>query len=351
MNLWAIFLTGLTTGGISCALVQGGLLAGVISNQRKDRLDAGGSQPRTVKGTLLDHWLPVAMFLSSKLITHTLLGFILGAVGSFISLEMGVRIAFQLLAALLMFAMAGNLLNLHPIFRFVVLQPPRWLWKRIKKKSQARSLFTPAVLGALTIFIPCGVTQVMEVSAIASADPWQGAAIMGVFVLGTVPLFSVIGLTASSLTEFWHQRFTRIAGYLLIAMALYTANGALVVANAPITFERMTQPIRWFFSDERFSGALEVPIVDGVQKVRIIITNEGYEPRYVRVKKDVPVELTLQSTGVYNCALAFVFSEENIRTFLDSVDEQTFTFTPDKVGQFTYACSMGMYSGVLEVVE
>jgi len=32
MNLFAIFLTGLTTGGLSCLAMQGGLLASVIAN-------------------------------------------------------------------------------------------------------------------------------------------------------------------------------------------------------------------------------------------------------------------------------------------------------------------------------
>ena len=35
MNLLIIFLTGLTTGGLSCLAMQGGLLAGVIANQKE----------------------------------------------------------------------------------------------------------------------------------------------------------------------------------------------------------------------------------------------------------------------------------------------------------------------------
>lgn len=35
MNLFVIFLTGLTTGGLSCLAMQGGLLASVIANQKR----------------------------------------------------------------------------------------------------------------------------------------------------------------------------------------------------------------------------------------------------------------------------------------------------------------------------
>jgi sulfite exporter TauE/SafE len=43
----------------------------------------------------------------------------------------------------------------------------------------------------MTVFIPCGVTQAMEVNAIAVANPIQSSALMFAFVLGTVPLFSI----------------------------------------------------------------------------------------------------------------------------------------------------------------
>ena len=40
MNLWIIFLTGLTTGGLACLAVQGGLLTSVIANQKEQELEA-----------------------------------------------------------------------------------------------------------------------------------------------------------------------------------------------------------------------------------------------------------------------------------------------------------------------
>lgn len=39
MNLFVIFLTGLTTGGISCIAMQGGLLTSVIANQKEQEHD------------------------------------------------------------------------------------------------------------------------------------------------------------------------------------------------------------------------------------------------------------------------------------------------------------------------
>ena len=69
MNYWIIFLTGLTTGGLSCLAVQGGLLAATLATtaEKKDKLHDA---------------IPTVVFLASKLVAYTLLGALLGYFGS-----------------------------------------------------------------------------------------------------------------------------------------------------------------------------------------------------------------------------------------------------------------------------
>ena len=64
-------------------------------------------------------WMPVGMFLLAKLISHTIFGFLLGALGSVITMSLGVKLTFQVFVALFMFGTAMNLLDVHPIFRFL----------------------------------------------------------------------------------------------------------------------------------------------------------------------------------------------------------------------------------------
>lgn len=371
MNLFVIFLTGLTTGGLSCLAMQGGLLTSVIANQKdqeheeivsdneakkKKRKQKYIQSQQKNKFSLnsfdqLD-WLPVTMFLAAKLVSHTILGFLLGLLGSAITLSLGVRLAFQTFTALFMFATAMNLLDVHPIFRFVVFQPPKFIQRTVRNSSKSKALFAPAVLGFMTIFIPCGVTQAMEVLAINSGNPIHGALIMFSFVLGTSPLFALLGVATAKLSEGWYSKFTKFAAYALVIMAIYSFNGVLIVMDSPVTVNKIVRPITYFFSDERFER-LSTPstkIVNGIQKVKIDILNQGYSPDYVQVQAGIPVELTLQSNETYTCALAFVFKEFGINTFLDATDTQTFTFTPTKPGRYTFTCSMGMYTGVLEVI-
>lgn len=349
MSYWLIFLTGLTSGGVSCAAMQGGLLAGLIANQKSEELEEGVPATKRAIFDQLD-WLPVVLFLATKLISHTILGFFLGWVGSQLELSLTMRLVFQAAAALFVLATAANLLELHPIFRFVVIQPPRWAGKLLKNSTKSRAIFAPAMLGFLTILVPCGVTQSMELLAISSGNPVVGALTMFFFVLGTSPIFAVIGIMTARLSEKFRATFLKLAAALLIILGISSLNGVLTVLDAPITLQKITYPVTYFFSDERFSQSGSVATEEGIQKVTINVTNDGYTPRYIKVKAGVPVELTLSSQDAYTCAVAFTFKQFNIATFLQPTDTQVFTFTPTQKGRFTYACSMGMYVGTMEVI-
>jgi sulfite exporter TauE/SafE len=340
MNLWVIFLTGLTTGGLSCLAMQGGLLASIIANQKEEEINKVGA-------------LPVTLFLATKLISHTLLGFLLGWLGSQIELSLTIRLIFQGIAAFFMLATAGNLLNLHPIFRYVVFQPPRFIQRIVKNSTKSKALFTPALLGLMTIFVPCGVTQAMEVFAITSGSSVLGALIMFSFVLGTSPLFALVGVATAKLSETFRENFLKIAAAALIFLGLSSLNGILVVLNSPVTFATITHPITYLFSEERFSSLQNTTTTGtttGVQQVLINVKSNGYSPNRIRVKVGVPVQLTLQTKDTYTCASSFILKGFNIKLQLGPNDSKSVAFTPTEKGQYKFSCSMGMYTGVLEVI-
>ncbi|MBP9700016.1 sulfite exporter TauE/SafE family protein [Candidatus Woesebacteria bacterium] len=353
MNLGTIFLTGLTTGGLSCLAMQGGLLASIMANQKEKELDATSNSPLSSSSlTLRKDMVSVSLFLISKIIVHTLLGFLLGWLGSKVELSLTVRLFFQGFAALFMFATAANLLQLHPIFRYVVFQPPKFIQRLIRKSTKNTTFFAPVVLGVLTIFIPCGVTQAMEVLAITSANPLYGAALMFVFVLGTSPLFALVGIATARLSDRFRQHFMKVAAFLLILLGLSSLNGILVVVDAPITINKMQQSVQNFFSPSNSEVKVDAGNLSSknMQQVTIDVKRNGYSPNRIRVKAGVPVELTLVTSNTYTCASSFVLRAFNIQMQLGPTDRKSVVFTPEKKGQYAFTCSMGMYSGVLEVI-
>ena len=164
MNLWVIFLTGLTVGGLTCLAVQGGLLASVITSREEEEIKKGVNRKKPLYPTLA--------FLLAKLIAYTVLGFFLGAFGGAIGINQSVQIIMQFIAGMYMIAVALNLLQIHPIFRYVIIQPPRFLTRLVRNQSKSRELFAPAFLGAMTIFIPCGTTVAIQALPIHIQKPF-----------------------------------------------------------------------------------------------------------------------------------------------------------------------------------
>lgn len=333
MDLFTIFLTGLTVGGLTCLAVQGGLLASVIAAR----------ESAEVKGRVnsKNPFFPTLAFLLAKLISYTIFGALLGLVGGAISISESVQIAMQVVAGLYMIAIALNLLDVHPIFRYVVIQPPRFLLRKVKHQSKSEAAFAPAMLGMMTIFIPCGTTLAMEALAIASASPFQGAAIMAAFVAGTSPLFFGVGWLTSTLGDNYRTRFLTVAAVAVLYLGLASINGALTAAASPYTFQNMMRSL---------TGAALTQDATVKQEVRITISSGGYSPGYFKVRKDVPVTVTLDAQDAYTCASAFRIPTLGISRNLQPNEQFAFTFTPRTTGQIPFTCSMGMYTGIIEVI-
>lgn len=338
MNFWVIFLTGLTVGGLTCLVVQGGLLASTIAAREETDLESGSKKRHTIFATLA--------FLVTKLATYTILGFILGAFGGVLNISSNVQTIMQFVAGVYMVLIALNLLNIHPIFRYAVIQPPRFLTRIVRNQSKSKDIFAPAFLGAMTIFIPCGTTLAMETLAISSTNAFLGAATMFFFVLGTLPVFFGVGFLTTILGDNFQGKFLKLAGLIVLYLGITSANGALVAAGSPVSLPSVTIDLSGTRNQVEATQN-NTPIT---QNPEINITSTGYTPNYIQVKKGETVNLTLKSTNAFSCASAFRIPSLNIAKNLQPNDTQLISFVPTQTGQIQFNCSMGMYRGVIEVI-
>ncbi len=120
-SIWLPFITGLTAGGFSCFAVQGGLLTSALASE-------GTGDRKFIKEK------SILMFLLAKLIAYSLLGFVLGFLGSEINISPKFQGTLQIFVGIYMLLTAARLLNLHPVFRYLVIQPPRAFLRLVKKK-------------------------------------------------------------------------------------------------------------------------------------------------------------------------------------------------------------------------
>lgn len=346
MDPWIIFITGLTVGGVSCMAVQGGLLASVIAAKEKSLDEEEKSK--------VDVIIPVTSFIVTKTIAYTLLGFLLGFFGQAVSLTDTVRHTLQILAGIYMVIIGLHLLNVHPLFRYAVIQPPYFLSKRIRKESRSSSIFAPAILGAMTIFIPCGTTLAMEALAITSGNALSGGLIMLIYTIGTIPAFFGLGFLTSFLGANFKKNFLKIAAVIVLFLGASSINGVLVASGSSFSVQSLlaASPIQISSdgTEEEYQGALSGDLLDGVRTVDITVNAKGYSPAHIVVKQGEKIKLNLKTNGVYSCASAFRIPALKIARDLPPTGVETIEFTANNKGKILYACSMGMYTGVLEVI-
>lgn len=325
-NFWVIFTTGLLAGGLSCLAVQGGLLASSIARREEQNIETKAKPGGAVT---------ILAFLLAKLFAYTILGFLLGWLGEKIQLTVGARAFMQFAAAIFMIGTAMNLLNVHPIFRYFLIQPPKRLMKLVRSQSKSGSLFAPILLGVMTVLIPCGTTQAMMALAIASGNAGYGAGILFAFVLGTMPLFFTLGYLATRIGKKWQGGFYKVSALVILVLAFYSLQGAAALSGIKLPS---------FVLQESQIG-------EANQRPTITIQRSGYSPRSLTVKAGEKVTLTLVNKDSYSCAQAFVIPRLGIERLVPPGSQTTIEFmAPKYSGRLVFSCSMGMYTGVINIL-
>lgn len=371
MNLTAVLVTGLFAGGVSCAAVQGGLLTGLITRQQKATADsermrrpkgrtryaagvqtqerpAGAAPQRTWRSQLGDDLTPVGGFLAGKLLAHTLLGALLGALGGAVELSLGVRTWLQIGAGVVILVFGLAQLGV-PGFRTIVIEPPLSWMRLVRSRARSQAALAPALLGLVTILIPCGVTLSVEALALTSGSALDGAATMAVFVIGTSPLFAVLGYAARKAATAWRGRLAILTGLAVIVLGLYTLNGGLELAGSPLAASHLPQTMGVARSPQPQDPAA-VSTVDGRQVVTITATSSSYSPGNVQIRAGVPTTLVVHSVGASGCIRSFVIPSRNEQKILPADGDTRIDLGTLPAGTLDYACGMGMYSGAITIV-
>jgi plastocyanin domain-containing protein len=85
------------------------------------------------------------------------------------------------------------------------------------------------------------------------------------------------------------------------------------------------------------------------QVIEISVTNDGFVPASIKVKKGLPVRLVVTGKTERTCATEIVIRDQGINQKLPLDKPVTVEFTPARSGKLRYACGMDMISGVIVV--
>jgi plastocyanin domain-containing protein len=86
-----------------------------------------------------------------------------------------------------------------------------------------------------------------------------------------------------------------------------------------------------------------------VQRVTIALTEKGYEPTRLKLRRGVPAQVTFIRKVTATCATQIVIPDYEIKRDLPLNEPVLVKFTPKKAGELAFTCGMGMLRGSLVV--
>jgi sulfite exporter TauE/SafE/copper chaperone CopZ len=327
-SLAVVFLVGLTAGISTCMALVGGIILGISARHSALHPEA----------TPVQKFRPHLFFNAGRLSSYLFLGGVVGLAGSafrFSSSILGMLIA---IVGLVMLFLGLKLIEVFPRLEGLALPKKfsRLFGIRETKEYSHKDSF---LSGAATFFLPCGFTQAMQLYAVSTGSFTLGSLIMGLFALGTMPGLLGIGGITSVIRGWFKGYFFKFAGLIVIVLGLLNISYGYNLTGISLGSSSIQK-------QDKLSGTFE----NGKQIITITQSARGYSPNKLTVKKDVPVKLLVNATDLYSCSASLVIPEYNIFTSL-KMGTNEFEFTPTRVGTAKFSCSMGMYTGVINVIN
>lgn len=105
--------------------------------------------------------------------------------------------------------------------------------------------------------------------------------------------------------------------------------------------------VLWYFFAERES-VVAAQNASGVQEIKVTVRG-GYSPDVIVVKEHQPVRLNFYRDETASCSETVVFGDFGIARTLPAFKTTAIEFTPEKAGEYDFACGMNMLRGKLIV--
>ncbi|MCY6369523.1 sulfite exporter TauE/SafE family protein [Clostridium ganghwense] len=323
---FVIFIVGILTS-LHCV----GMCGGIMLSQSMSK--ESGNKLSTIK--------PSILYNAGRVLSYTILGGIVGALGSVISLSLNFKAGIQILAGLFMVIMGLNITGFSLFRRFNIKLP--WSFCSIKKKPSS-----PFIVGILNGFMPCGPLQTMQLYALGAGSAFKGAVSMFLFSLGTVPLMLAFGAISGLLSKGYTKKMLKFSGILVVVLGLIMGNRGLALAG--IRLPSLNNRVLTENSNSSQANVSKAVIENGVQVINMNADYKGYTPNAFYIQSNIPVKWIIDGKQLTSCNNEIVVPSLNIEKRLES-GKNIIEFTPEQSGDINFSCWMGMIRGVIKVVD
>lgn len=328
LSLGGILLMGLIAGVSTCMALIGGIVMAFATNY----VQKNPNISKTKK------FLPHIYFNLGRVAGFFILGGLLGSIGSILKISILANAWLTLLIGLLIIVIGLQILNVFPFFEKFSLSLPKSLGKKIKNHNSESDPLGIMATGALTFFLPCGFTQSMQIYALSTGSFLQGAIIMFVFAVGTSVGLLGLGGAVSNIKGKKTSLLFKVAGLIIILFGIFNILNAQQVFRLHSGDMLQIDKITESFQEE------------DLQIIKMEQASRGYIPNTLEVKVNKPVRWIINSSNPYSCASSLVVPSLSVNRRLEA-GENIIEFLPTQTGEIRFACSMGMYTGVIRVID
>jgi sulfite exporter TauE/SafE/copper chaperone CopZ len=349
MSYGMLFLTGLVTSA-HCAAMCGGINLSQCIPARASA--SGGAGPGKNRGAAL---VPSVLYNGGRIVSYTLTGAAVGALGSVISFTGTMRGMVQLAAGIFMIIMGINMLGFFPFLRKLSPRLPRFFTRNIEARQKTSK--SPFIIGLLNGLMPCGPLQAMQIYALSAGSPAAGALSMFLFSLGTAPLMFFIGAASSLLSRRFSAAVTRAGAVLVAALGLIMFSSGLSLSGvSPVSLRpdsprpgpALRKPLSGSRSGQANAESFQPLIENGAQIVRSTLSGGRYPA--ITVQAGIPARWIINAPpgSINSCNNRMIIREYGIE-YQFRPGENVIEFTPTRPGRFLYSCWMGMIRGSITV--
>lgn len=282
--------------------------------------------------------LPSILYNGGRVLSYTMIGGLVGAIGSVFSISNMGSAFITIIAGVFMVIMGLNMLNLFPGLRRMAPHMPKIFADKIYGAKTSKG---PFIVGLLNGLMPCGPLQAMQLYALGTGSLMAGALSMLVFSLGTVPLMFAFGALGSMISSKSAKNMVKCSAMLVIVLGV-------IMLNRGMAFTGLT--LLSFAAGADGENVNISTITGEEQQITTTLERGRYAP--ITVQEGVPVKwiINADSSDLNGCNNEMIIPEYNIKQKLRA-GENVITFTPTKTGKFGYSCWMGMISSSVTVVD
>ena len=337
LNYGLIFLVGVFTS-FHCIGMCGGFVISYTAASAK----AG-------RPTYLNH----LSYGLGKTISYTSFGALFGLLGGAITFTLGLRSLAAGMAGGFLIIYGLSMLDAFSGFRRFHIRLPSFFERSLAEKRKKSS--NPFAVGLLNgLMIACGPLQAMYILAAGTGDPLQGARLLFVFALGTLPVMFAFGYLTSLITANTTRRLLKISAFIIIALGAVMLNRGMLIAGSGYDFNSMTsrlsQAMKTQFITWQHAVDTGAHIQNGYQIIYMEAEANKYHPDKFTLKKGIPVKWIINVKKLSNCNKQII-----IPSLMMTIDLQKglqiVEFKPADSGNISWSCHMGMIPGTFVVLD